>query len=73
MSLHSWSCEGCTNICFRLIRGEVMKYCRPVIEKGEVKREWITEDFIDCLEKTTDPEATDPIPRIHECYLKEGG
>ena len=49
-----------------------MKYCRPVIEKGEVKREWITEDFIDCLEKTTDPEATDQIPKIHECYLKGG-
>ena len=32
--LRSWSCKGCTNICYRLIDGEVAEYCRPVIEKG---------------------------------------
>lgn len=66
--LHSWTCKGCTNICFRLINGEVCEYCRPVIE-GRHRKKWVTETFIDCLDKTTDPDATDPIPRIHEDLL----
>ena len=70
MSLKSWTCKGCTNICYRFFEGEVMAYCKPVIEKGSHRTEWVTEDFIDCLDKTTDPEATDPIPRLHECYTK---
>lgn len=68
--LRSWSCKGCTNICYRLIDGEVAEYCRPVIEKGNNRREWVTDTFIDCLDKTTDPAATDPIPKIHGCYLE---
>lgn len=68
MAVRSWTCEGCTNICYRLIRGEVSEYCRPVIERGEVKRQWVSGDFVNCLEKTTDPGATDYTVRIHECY-----
>lgn len=70
MSLHSWTCEGCTNVCYRLIRGEVAEYCRPVIERGFLRTRWVTDEFIDCLDKTTDPAAIDLVPRVHECYLE---
>lgn len=70
MALSSWTCEGCTNVCYRLINGEVRKYCRPTVERGYTRREWITDDFIDCLDKTTDPDAEDPIPRVHEDLIE---
>lgn len=37
--------------------------------EGRHRKKWVTETFIDCLDKTTDPDATDPIPRIHEDLL----
>lgn len=35
-----------------------MTYCKPILEH-RAKREWVTEDYIECLDKTTDPQATD--------------
>lgn len=67
--LRSWDCKGCTNVCYRLINGEVHEYCRPVLE-GRHKKEWVTDTFIDCLDKTTDPDATDAVIRIHEDLTK---
>ena len=63
--LHSWSCKGCTNLCYRYINGEVSEYCRPMIE-GTFRKEWITDNYIDCLSKITDPRATDQTIKIHE-------
>lgn len=62
--LRSWSCKGCTNVCYRLINGEVAEYCKPALE-GRVRHEWVTEDFVDCLDKTMDPEATDRVIKIY--------
>lgn len=71
MALRSWSCKGCTNLCYRLVHGEVVTYCRPAIEKGKNRTAWVTDEYIACLDYTTDPAATDPIPKIHEDYYKE--
>ena len=68
--LRSWSCKGCTNVCYRLIRGEVAMYCRPGIE-CRLRKKWVTDTFIDCLDYTTDPKATDPIPKIHEDLMRQ--
>lgn len=54
--LKSWDCKGCTNICYRLMDGQVFKYCRPMLE-GRSRHEWVTEEMIDCLDYTTDPKA----------------
>lgn len=62
--LKSWSCKGCTNVCYRLINGEVAEYCKPALE-GRVRHEWVTEDFVDCLDKTMDPEAMDKNIKIY--------
>ena len=62
-NLRSWSCKGCTNICYRLINGEVATYCRPVLE-GRQKIKWVTDEYVDCLNKTTDPKATDDVIRM---------
>jgi len=56
--LSSWTCKGCTNVCYRILNGEVFTYCRPVIEKGSHRTRW-EGDFINCLDKTTDPKAED--------------
>ena len=72
MSVKSWTCKGCTNYCFRMIPGgEVAKYCRPLME-GRHRTKWITDDFIDCLDKTTDPAATENEIKMHEEFLKGG-
>lgn len=63
--LRSWSCKGCTNVCYRLINGEVAEYCRPTLEHRH-RKEWITEEYIACLDYTTDPEATDNVIRMWE-------
>ena len=65
MALQSWNCDGCTNVCYRLINGESVTYCRPILE-GRHCTEWVTDDFVDCLNKTTDPSATDYIVKFHE-------
>lgn len=70
-SLQSWNCKGCTNVCYRYIWGEVHQYCKPVIE-GRHKIKWVTDTFVECLDKTTDPSATDWVPRIHECLMIGG-
>lgn len=58
--LSSWNCHGCTNVCYRLVPGEgVFEYCRPVMETGTHRTEWVTDDHIECLDKTNDPGATD--------------
>lgn len=64
MSLQSYSCKGCTNVCFRLINGEVAEYCRAVLE-GTHKTEW-RGDILYCLNKTNDPSCTDNQVRIYE-------
>ena len=61
--LRSWTCKGCTNVCYQLYHGEVYKYCRAVVE-GTQRIEWVTDTFVDCLNKTTDPSATDNVVRI---------
>lgn len=67
--LRSWACKGCTNVCYRLVPGEgVFEYCRPVIERGKARHEWVTDDFVDCLDKTTDPSATDTEVKLHEAF-----
>lgn len=68
--LRSWSCDGCTNVCYLEIHGEVFKYCKPVIE-GRLRTKWITDTFIDCLDKTTDPKAMDKVVRVHPAVMEE--
>ena len=65
-NLKSWSCKGCTNVCYRIANGETQEYCRSVIEKGKFHTKWVTDDFVDCLDKTTDPKATDVRVRFQE-------
>lgn len=68
-SLRSWSCKGCTNVCYLEVNGEVFKYCKPTVE-GRVRHEWVTDTFIDCLDKTNDPSATDNTVKVHPNILK---
>lgn len=56
--LKSWDCKGCTNICYRLLNGETMTYCKPMLE-GRARHEWVTEDYLACLDYTTDSTALD--------------
>ena len=71
MRLRSWNCTGCTNRCYRMLAdGKVYEYCRPALEGWDRGQEWITEDFIDCLDKTTDPAAMDPVVRMHPDLLR---
>ena len=70
MALKSWTCKGCTNICWRLVPGHgVYEYCRAYMDHGVVRKEWVTDDFIDCLDKTTDPDATDPVVKLHKDFM----
>lgn len=69
MALSSWKCGDCTNICFRLINGEVFEYCRPMLE-GRHRTEWVTEDHVECLDYTTDPGATDLVIKVHNDKLE---
>lgn len=69
--LQSWNCKGCTNICYRQVDGEVHKYCRQVVENGDYRTKWVTENYVACLDYTTDPNATDPQVRMHDCELEE--
>lgn len=55
MALSSWSCEGCTNVCYRYIDGEIRKYCK---EFGNNRTEW-QGDHVACLDYTTDERKTD--------------
>ena len=64
--LSSWSCRGCTNVCYRLCPdGEVAEYCRPAVEKGKSRKKWVTPDHIECLDKTDDPSMTDNEVKIY--------
>lgn len=67
--LKSWSCKGCTNYCYRVFNGVTYKYCIPALE-GRSKYEWVTDTFIDCLNKTTDPNVTDETVRLHPSYMR---
>ena len=58
--LTSWTCNGCTNVCWRLVDGEVFKYCRLF---GRMRTEW-QGDYLACLDYTTDPNATDRTVRL---------
>lgn len=70
--LSSWSCKGCTNICYlSLPNGEVGTYCRTVIEKGEYRRKWFGNECR-CLDYTTDPRKTDRRVQVHPSFLKGG-
>lgn len=69
-NLSSWKCGDCTNRCLLMFGGEVFTYCKPAVE-GRHRKKWVTEDFIDCLDKTTDPEAYDGQVRIHPAELGE--
>lgn len=64
----SWSCDGCTNICYRATPNGVFRYCRMVIEHGGQKVEW-QGDHVACLDYTNDPEQTDDMVRIHEEFI----
>ena len=71
MKAKSWECKGCTNICYRMLSdGNVYAYCRPILE-GRHRTEWITDSYVDCLDRTFDPAATDPVTRIHEEVLND--
>lgn len=61
--IKSWTCNGCTNRCYRLLNGETSTYCKPMLE-GRARHEWVTEDFLDCLDYTTDLEAEDKEVKI---------
>lgn len=39
------------------------------MDHGQARKEWVTDDFIDCLDKTTDPDATDPIVKLHKDFV----
>jgi ERCC4-type nuclease len=39
------------------------------MDHGTVRHEWVTDDFIDCLDKTTDPDATDPVIKLHKDFM----
>jgi ERCC4-type nuclease len=39
------------------------------MDHGVVRHEWVTYDFIDCLDKTTDPDATDPVIKLHKDFM----
>lgn len=69
MTLKSWSCKGCTNICYRTVDGETFRYCRQVIETGENRTEWRC-DYIACLDYTTDPASEDKTVRLHDCMME---
>lgn len=63
-NLRSWTCKGCTNKCLLMFNGEVFEYCKPAINGGN-RTEWVTDDYIVCLDYTTDPSAYDSQVRIH--------
>lgn len=48
--LRSWKCDGCANTVLKEVNGEVYKYCKPMLE-GRLRTKWITDTFIDCLDK----------------------
>lgn len=62
MSLKSWECGNCTNVLYRYIKGETYKYCKPIVN-GTHKTE-LQGDYVECLNKTHDPEAMDESIRM---------
>lgn len=62
--LRSWTCKGCTNKCLLMFNGTVFEYCKPVINGGN-RTEWVTDEYIACLDYTTDPNMFDSQVRIH--------
>lgn len=69
MSLQSWSCKGCTNRCLLMFDGMVYEYCKPIID-GTHRTEWVTDDYIDCLDYTTDETAYDAQVRPHPAMMR---
>lgn len=67
MAVTSWSCEGCTNHCYLTYNGVTSRYCRAFIERGENETAWFGAHLA-CLDYTTDPEAFDPVVRIHPLH-----
>ena len=68
MALSSWSCDGCTNICYRMVNGETFRYCRAFIEKGKNRAKW-QGDHVTCRDYTQDPAKEDPVVRWHDCMM----
>lgn len=71
MPVKAWTCDGCTNYCYLLFKGEVGKYCKVGYFPGKWKgKKWFRtgpdEEFIACLDKTSDPSAEDKQVRIFE-------
>ena len=58
--LTSWSCKGCTNLCYRLDAqtGEINKYCRTTYEQPNNKGLLWEGNHLKCLDYTTDASAT---------------
>lgn len=51
-NLRSWSCKGCLNTELRITpQGEIAEYCSLYKNGKKPRHVWVTEDFIDCLDK----------------------
>ena len=62
--IKSWSCEGCTNVCYMLYESDVRKYCRVNFDYPDNKGLQWQENYLACLDYTTDPKAEDKQIRI---------
>jgi len=52
--LKSWTCKDCINKEFRIApQGEVAEYCALYKGDKRPRHEWVTDDFVDCLDKRT--------------------
>lgn len=55
--LKSWNCKGCVNTEMRITpQGDIAEYCKFYKNGKTARHEWVTEDFIDCLDKRTNDE-----------------
>lgn len=62
-ALSSWSCAGCTNICYMMHNGETGTYCKAMYQGPYKGKKWYG-DHIACLDYTTDPARTDNQTKI---------
>lgn len=50
--LKSWTCKGCINTEYRITpQGEIAEYCSFYKNGKTPRHEWVTDTFIDCLDK----------------------
>lgn len=55
--LKSWTCNGCLNLEYRITpQGEIATYCSKCKNGKKPRKKWVTDDFIDCLDKRTEVE-----------------